>query len=391
MNNQKLKQDIRPSSSAIKHYKVLGLPHANTADTIDSLDLAALTHLLPQRQRLPLVMLSSSRSLTQEESGTKGNFVACVSKPVKLSQLDELFTQSFSREKPSSYPTQPLSSSFDPQLAQRLPVKILLAEDVIVNQKVVLHLLKRLGYYADVANNGQEVLEALHRQLYDVIFMDVQMPQMDGLEATHRIYQEWSPLQRPWIIAMTANSLRGDRETCLRAGMNDYISKPIRIEALVEALNTYQRFKNQASIQEVASMSEMFIPEETNRQTNNHLIHPPTLDTQKLQALKDMVGGDTAFLTQLVECYLEEALQQLQAMREAVAQGDASALHKSAHSLKAISVSLGAVPLAQLCQALEVMGYGDRTLDAYQLINQVSAEYERVKAALHLEYPRRQR
>jgi CheY-like chemotaxis protein len=388
MNNQKLKQDIRLSSSAVEYYKVLCLHHA---DTIGSLDLAALTHPLPQRQRLPLVMLSAISRLTQEESGTKGDFVASVSKPVKLSLLDEVFTQSFSREKPSSHPIQPLSSSFDPQLAQRLPVKILLAEDVMVNQKVALHLLKRLGYHADVANDGKEVLEALRRQPYDVVFMDVQMPEMDGLEATHRICQEWSPLHRPWIIAMTANSLRGDRETCLRAGMNDYISKPIRIEALVEALNTYEQFKNQASIQEVASMSVTVMPEETTQQTNNHLIHPPALDTQKLQALKHTVGGDSAFLTQLVDCYLEEALQQLQAMREAVVQGDASTLHKSAHSLKAISVSLGAVPLAQLCQALEVMGYGDRTLDASRLISQLNAEYERVKAALHLEYPRRQR
>ncbi|NEQ26781.1 MAG: Hpt domain-containing protein, partial [Microcoleus sp. SIO2G3] len=131
--------------------------------------------------------------------------------------------------------------------------------------------------------------------------------------------------------------------------------------------------------------------EETSQQTNNHLSHPPALDTQKLQALKNTVGGDTAFLTQLVDCYLEEALQQLQAMREAVAQGDASTLHKSAHSLKAISVSLGAVPLAQLCQALEVMGYRDRTLDASRLISQLNAEYERVKVALNLEYSRRQR
>jgi CheY-like chemotaxis protein len=221
--------------------------------------------------------------------------------------------------------------------------------------------------------------------------MDVQMPEMDGLEATHQICQEWSPLNRPWIIAMTANSLRGDRETCLRAGMNDYISKPIQIEALVKALNTYEQFKNQAFIQEVASMSVTVRPEEATQQTNNHLIHPPALNTQKLQALKATVGGDTAFMTQLVDCYLEEALQQLQVMREAVAQGDASTLHKSAHSLKAISVSLGAVPLAQLCQALEVMGYGDRTLDASRLISQLNAEYERVKAALDLEYPRRQR
>ncbi|HBB31066.1 MAG TPA: hybrid sensor histidine kinase/response regulator [Cyanobacteria bacterium UBA8803] len=125
---------------------------------------------------------------------------------------------------------------FDSQLAQQLPLRILLAEDNVVNQKVTLHLLKRLGYQADVAHNGQEVLVALRQQSYDVVLMDVQMPEMDGLEASRHICQEWPEPNRPCIIAITANAMEGDREKCLAAGMNDYISKPIRVEAVVEAL-----------------------------------------------------------------------------------------------------------------------------------------------------------
>ncbi|HBE16518.1 MAG TPA: hybrid sensor histidine kinase/response regulator [Cyanobacteria bacterium UBA11159] len=136
------------------------------------------------------------------------------------------------------------SVQFDAHLSQKLPLRILLAEDNLVNQKVALHLLKRLGYNADVAQNGQEVLVALRRQSYDVVFMDVQMPEMDGLEASRRICQEWDLSVRPQIIAMTANAMEGDREKCLAAGMNNYISKPIRLESIVQALRQCRVLNN---------------------------------------------------------------------------------------------------------------------------------------------------
>lgn len=126
--------------------------------------------------------------------------------------------------------------AIDRGMAQRLPLKILLAEDVIVNQRVALRMLDRLGYQADAVSNGEEVLVALRRQTYDLVFLDVQMPKMDGLETAQYIRQEWPADQRPWLVAMTAHALEGDRESCLQAGMDDYVSKPIRFEALVKAL-----------------------------------------------------------------------------------------------------------------------------------------------------------
>jgi CheY-like chemotaxis protein len=116
------------------------------------------------------------------------------------------------------------------------PLKILVAEDIPINQKLALKILKRLGYEADVAANGVEVLDALGRQFYDVVFMDVQMPQMDGLEATRRIRRELPNDRHPWIIALTANAAIGDRDTCLAVGMNDYLSKPIDVKALEQSL-----------------------------------------------------------------------------------------------------------------------------------------------------------
>jgi len=120
-------------------------------------------------------------------------------------------------------------------MASRHPLRILLAEDNAVNQKLALRILQQMGYRADLASNGLEALESVARQTYDVVLMDVQMPEMDGLEATRRIVANGS--QRPRIVAMTANAMQGDREMCLAAGMDDYVTKPIRVDQLVEALN----------------------------------------------------------------------------------------------------------------------------------------------------------
>ncbi|MBI4631240.1 MAG: response regulator, partial [Chloroflexi bacterium] len=128
---------------------------------------------------------------------------------------------------------------FDPGLGQRLPLKILLAEDNAVNQKLAVRLLERMGYRADIAANGLEVIAALERQRYDVILMDMQMPEMDGLDATRRIRRELAPQVQPRIIAMTANAMQGDREMCLEAGMDDYVSKPIQVKDLQTALERW--------------------------------------------------------------------------------------------------------------------------------------------------------
>ena len=124
-------------------------------------------------------------------------------------------------------------------MAARHPLRILLAEDNAVNQKLALRLLAQMGYRADVAGNGLEAIQAVERQPYDVILMDVQMPEMDGLEATRQICARWAAgSSGPRIIAMTANAMQGDREMCLEAGMDDYLSKPIRVEELVAALGS---------------------------------------------------------------------------------------------------------------------------------------------------------
>ena len=124
----------------------------------------------------------------------------------------------------------------DPEHAVRHPLRILLAEDNVVNQKLAIRLLSLMGYQVDIAANGIEAVEAVERQPYDLVLMDVQMPEMDGIEATRKIVERIPANDRPWIVAMTANAMDGDRERCIEAGMNDYISKPIRVEELVGAV-----------------------------------------------------------------------------------------------------------------------------------------------------------
>jgi CheY-like chemotaxis protein len=137
-------------------------------------------------------------------------------------------------------------------MANRHPLRILLAEDNVVNQKLALRLLSQMGYRADVAANGLEILQAVSRQPYDVILMDVQMPEMDGLEATRHLCAEIPAAQRPRIIAMTANAMQGDRELCLEAGMDDYISKPIRIPDLAAALEQAVSIRTEGKTEDVS-------------------------------------------------------------------------------------------------------------------------------------------
>src|SRR5207237_3821944 len=131
----------------------------------------------------------------------------------------------------------PSRLELDPEMARRHPLRILVAEDNVVNQKLALRLLEQMGYRADVAANGLEAVEAIERQPYDLVLMDVQMPEMDGFEASREIARRWPADRRPRIVAMTAKAMQGERELCLAAGMEDDLSKTNHVEELVAALD----------------------------------------------------------------------------------------------------------------------------------------------------------
>jgi signal transduction histidine kinase/DNA-binding response OmpR family regulator len=216
----------------------------------ERLDLAILDMHLPGmdgaqlareiRQREPALPLVLFTSLGRKEAAAEpGLFRAHLAKPLRQSQLFDALMELLAEAGPTPAGRKanaPSVPRLDADLAQRHPLRILLAEDNAVNQKLALRLLQQMGYRADVAGNGIEAIEALQRQPYDVVLMDVQMPEMDGLEATRRIVAKWPAGERPRIVAMTANAMQGDREECLAAGMDDYLTKPIRVEALQQAL-----------------------------------------------------------------------------------------------------------------------------------------------------------
>ena len=169
---------------------------------------------------------------------TTALFAATLAKPLRQSQLfDTLVTLLAHDAAPRGRAARAAKPKHRRRAwPQRHPLRILLAEDNVVNQKLALRLLQQMGYRADLASNGIEAIECIERQPYDVVLMDVQMPEMDGLEASRRITAKWQPGERPRIVAMTANAMQGDREECLAAGMDDYVTKPIRVDALVQAL-----------------------------------------------------------------------------------------------------------------------------------------------------------
>ncbi|HZY45441.1 MAG TPA: GAF domain-containing protein, partial [Anaerolineae bacterium] len=205
---------------------------------MDGIELAKEIRKQRDAKKLPLVLFTS---LGRREADAESiGFAAHLNKPLKPSALFDAMISIFTDQGARlTAPSAPVKLQMDPDMAKRLPLKILLAEDNAVNQKLALRLLQQMGYRADVAGNGLEAVEAIERQKYDVILMDVQMPELDGLDATREI-RKLKIAAQPRIIAMTANAMQGDREMCIAAGMDDYISKPIHIEELVNALNHAQ-------------------------------------------------------------------------------------------------------------------------------------------------------
>jgi signal transduction histidine kinase len=206
----------------------------------DGLSLAEAARRLPGGQSLHIIVLTSVHLRAGDPRAAAARLSVSVYKPIRPKQLLEALSQSFD-PRPTSSKRAPVAPAFDPSFASRIPLRILMADDNRVNQKVGSSFLEKLGYRAEVVGNGLEVLQALERQPYDIVLLDVQMPEMDGYETARQLRRRWTDAERPRIIAMTGNAMQGDREKCLQAGMDDYIAKPVRIEDLRIALERWGR------------------------------------------------------------------------------------------------------------------------------------------------------
>ena len=197
----------------------------------DGVALAQQLRALPGRGGVPLLLFSALDALGPLPAALAG--VGQLSKPLKIGALRDAVAHAIVAPA-GPVPARPAATAR--KMAEDFPLSILLAEDNVTNQRVAQLILGRLGYRADLANNGLEALAALERQRYDVVFLDVQMPEMDGLTAAHEICVRYPPEARPRLVAMTANAMVGDRDECFAAGMHDYVAKPVQLPALEAAL-----------------------------------------------------------------------------------------------------------------------------------------------------------
>ncbi|MCB0169391.1 MAG: response regulator [Anaerolineae bacterium] len=334
---------------------------------------------------IPLILLTSLSH--KEIDQNSGQFAAYLTKPIKTSQLYRVLVDVVTNRAKTTHRTQ-FSSKFKTKIGQEHPIKILLAEDNAVNQKVALGILRRLGYIADVAGNGLEVLEALKRQSYDVVLMDIQMPEMDGIETTQRIRQEFTGKNQPRIIAMTANALRGDKENYLENGMDDYISKPIRVEELVQALK--QSWTSGASNKSTPLKSEIVLDVSTVLRNNaadiTNLTQKPAVDINVLKKFQETMGKDGPdMIVELIEIFLEDAPRILVTLEKGWVNRDAEMLRTAAHTLKSGSANLGAMQLSILCKELEEIGRSGNLEFAADKIDQAIAIYDEVNIMLQAE------
>jgi CheY-like chemotaxis protein/HPt (histidine-containing phosphotransfer) domain-containing protein len=264
----------------------------------------------------------------------------------------------------------PVVPVLDNHLARRLPLRLLLADDNPINQKVGLSVLQKLGYRADIVNNGKEVLKALEQRRYDLLFLDVQMPEMDGLEAARQIRLRWPPEKRPCIVAMTGNALAGDREKCLEAGMDDYITKPMRIGELQAAIERWGPTKSSAG----GDTAFITAP------------RPPApadglLDHAVIAQLRAMPPSDgVTMLKELIDTFLQDAPKRLQEISTSLKDGPQLMFH--AHALRSMCLSLGASKVIDLCQKLEEAGRHSQHHEAVSLHQDLQQAFNQTREQL---------
>jgi PAS domain S-box-containing protein len=328
---------------------------------MDGHTLAREIRTLPHGASLPLVVLTSLGRRNEDLDANPG-FAAFLTKPVKASQLSEVLIGVLSGQA-GRRTAAPARWHVDPPLAQRLPLRILLAEDNLVNQKVAVKMLERMGYRPDVVANGLEVLEALRRQPYDVVLLDVQMPEMDGFEVARNVKaRSWGGTP-PRLIGMTALAMDGDRSRCLAAGMDDYVTKPVRPEELQRGL-------------------ERCVPV-AGPPRPAHVVCEPSLDEQVLNNLRELQEpGDADFVTMLVDHLLADVPERVAVMADAVCRSDAGALERAAHSLKSSAANLGLLELSRLAGILETTGATGDLGGADSVLAALRSEFHRASPLL---------
>ena len=344
---------------------------------MDGLDLARAIKAEPAIAAPHLVMLTSVGLHGDATEARASGIDGYLSKPVRQSELYNCIATVMGKAASDGMLITRHNVSTPPRHSN---ARLLLAEDNPVNQEVATGMLEMLGYRADVAADGQEVIEALARGSYDLILMDCQMPRLDGYEATRviRRQEQAGQKKRIPIVALTANVMAEDRERCLKSGMDDYLPKPLSREELEHVL---ARWLGPSHASETPASVEN--PPPTAPPSETPAMQEDLLDHKTLNAIRALQrDGAPSILNKVVGLYLGSAPELIRQMNAAAERNDAPALQKAAHSLKSSSANVGALHLSALCKELETMGRANSTDGAAQKAKAVETEFKRVEQAL---------
>lgn len=332
---------------------------------MDGLELTKEIRKYRSKKDFPIIILSSAGGQSKNKKEMEVYLNAIVTKPIKQAQLQNMIIDTLS---PSIVPSETLKKrtevvkkkkdvESDKTISLDFPMKILVAEDNMINQKLITKILSQIGFQSDVVSNGIEAIDDLKRVRYDLVFMDVQMPEMDGIEATKYIVQNWSSDERPVIIAMTANVMQGDKEKCLNAGMDDYLSKPVVIDDVQKIIKKWlEVIKQKKSI--------------TRRSIKTSLM----LDSDIIYGLKKL--DDSNNFSEVIQLYIELAPELIKSIKSSYKENNISQMKNSASNLKKISLNLGANRLAEICFKLETLNGSHSKDETATLLERIDNIYK---------------
>jgi CheY-like chemotaxis protein len=342
---------------------------------MDGIQLARAISGDPAISSTRLVLLTSI-GININETARMAGVEVVLNKPVRQSQLHDalatmLTTPTETQARPSHRGVRPAPHATPAAEGQAYRGHVLLAEDYPVNQMVAMRMLERSGYQVDAVNDGKEAVEALSNIPYGAVLMDVQMPEMDGYEATAEIRRREGSARHTPVIAMTADAMQGDRERALAAGMDDYIAKPVKHEELEAVLERWIPHPEQEPLEQMSDGAT-----EANEDA-------PALDLSVLESRRGPQGdGEQDKLAKIVALFIDDVPLRLDELRQAVERGDAQEVEETAHMLKGGSGYMGAVQMVKICAGIQDLGASGELSRAPELLDELEAEFKRICPAL---------
>jgi CheY-like chemotaxis protein len=348
---------------------------------MDGAGLARAIRGDPALQAVKLILLTSVGRVGGDAAVQKLGFDAALVKPVRQSELYNCLITVLGVtpiEVGAALQAVPHATKEEGK-----GIRVLLAEDNVVNQQVAAYMLQAHGYHVDVVGNGGEACDALARMAYDLVLMDCQMPEVDGFEATARIRQREGSARHTPIIALTAHALRGERDKCIAAGMDDYLAKPITPDVLYATMRRWLP-RSTAPAEPVADAIPLQVTTPAPQ-----TVEPPTpeeepiVNPRVLENLRQLQEpGEPDIIAQLIDLFLSELPTKLAAVQQAIEHRDATRLTKAAHTLKGSSANMGAQRAARVCLELEQLGKAGDLTGAVDLFARLEKELESAREAL---------